>query len=167
MTRRFRNTLITLIGLAIVIASLYFIFIPDKNTQQPFDQLNPVKIEYSDLINHLEEKPQAFFFCTETHPDCLYIDNEILDALIEDANTDRFMQIFFVDATPIDETILPSAIKKSLGFSRYPAFALLSKEQNKIIVHSVYEWSDEAIFTMLGLKAWMNDNGLWLPEYTN
>lgn len=167
MNRRLIHLLIAAFVLLTLVVALYFFFKPREREQSFFNQLNENRIEYAQLIDHLSAEPKAFFFCTLEDPDCLYINNEILDALLSDANTDRFSQITFVDASAIGTNVLPSAIKASLGFSKYPAFALLSRENNRILVHSVYEWSEDRIFTVLDLKAWMSANGLWLPEYTN
>lgn len=150
--------------------SLYLIFLffqPEKKVNVLYDQVNSSWVHYEDLIQHLGTDPKAYFFCTEIEANCIYTNNEILDELAKDANTDRFTQIYFVDMAQLDIEILPSAIKSSLGFSHYPAFAMLSRNNKTIQIHAVYEWSEDAVFTPYGLKSWMMANGLWLEEYTN
>lgn len=153
--------------LSLFIYLLFIFFQPEEKVDDLFNQLNASWVDYEDLTQHLGPEPKAYFFCTETQANCIYTNNEILDDLTQDANTERFTQIYFVDMTKLSNEILPSALKSSLGFSHYPAFALLSIQQKTIQIHSVYEWSDDAVFTMYGLKSWMVANQLWLAEYTN
>lgn len=147
--------------------SIFLYFAPKMNQAPAFSQLNEKAVDYRDLLNDLSSTPKAYFFCTIDNVDCLYTNQEVIDFLITSANTQRFDQITFVDMVSIDAGILPSALKSHVGFSHYPAFAMLSKSGKDIVVHSVYEWTDEAIFTPVGLKQWMVENALWRPDYTN
>lgn len=161
---------ISLIFISIIVVvsiQLFYYFMPTEQNLELFKNLNPVTIEYKDLNNHLTETVQAYFFCTYDDQNCLYTHNEIIKPLLLSASAERFERITFVDATALDENVLPSAIKSRLGFSHYPAFVTLSKVNDKIIVHSVLEWNDDMNFTKVDLRDWMIQNQLWLDEYTD
>lgn len=153
--------------LALVLWLTYQYFDPKFSSSTPFNQLNETKVAYEDILNHLESNPKAYFFCVEDDADCNYTNQEVLNILVSSANTQRFDQIYYVDLDQIDVGILPSALKSRLGFSHYPAFALLSKNGTNIVVHSVLEWTEEAIFTPSNVKQWLIENQLWKTEYTN
>lgn len=154
--------LITLVGVL-----LFNYFKPNEQVLEPFDSLNVVKIDYIDLLNQVNETPKAFFFCTLNNQNCTYTENEIIEPLLKSASSQRFEQIYFVDVEELNQNVLPSAIKERLGFSHFPAFALLSKVDGKINILSVLEWNDAMNFTQYDLKNWMIQNQLWLDEYTN
>lgn len=158
-----------LVLLFIIVSStlLFFYFMPTEQEIKMFDNLNETKIEYKDLNNHLNESIQAYFFCSYEDQNCIYTSNEIIKPLLLSASVNRFEKIIFVDASKLDNNVLPSAIKKSLGFSHYPAFVTLSKLNDQIIVHSVLEWNDDMNFTKVDLRDWMIQNQLWLEEYTD
>lgn len=161
---------ISLIFISIIVVvsiQLFYYFMPTEQNLELFKNLNPVTIEYKDLNNHLTETVQAYFLCTYDDQNCLYTHNEIIKPLLLSASAERFERITFVDATALDENVLPSAIKSRLGFSHYPAFVTLSKVNDKIIVHSVLEWNDDMNFTKVDLRDWMIQNQLWLDEYTD
>lgn len=161
---------ISLLVLLLIITSstfLFFYFMPTEQEIKVFDNLNETKIEYKDLNNHLNETIQAYFFCSYEDQNCIYTSNEIIKPLLLSASANRFEKITFVDAYKLDNNVLPSAIKKSLGFSHYPAFVTLSKLNDQIIVHSVLEWNDDMNFTKVDLRDWMIQNQLWLEEYTD
>lgn len=161
---------ISLIFISIIVVvsiQLFYYFMPTEQNLELFKNLNPVTIEYKDLNNHLTETVQAYFFCTYDDQNCLYTHNEIIKPLLLSASAERFERITYVDATALDENVLPSAIKSRLGFSHYPAFVTLSKVNDKIIVHSVLEWNDDMNFTKVDLRDWMIQNQLWLDEYTD
>lgn len=166
-----RRTVIKIISvillLLIALMSLFLYFQPKEETKDPFNSLNPSRVIYEDLLQHVSTQPKAYFFCSPTQADCLYTMHEVVEPLMISANTQSFEQIYFVDISEIDANILPSALKQHLGFSRFPAFVMMSKTESTLNFNSVYEWSDEQIFTPLGLKAWMVENGLWKLEYTN
>lgn len=169
MTKR-RNALrligsILLVGA--VVLSLYLYFQPREDIKDPFKSLNSEPVVYANLLSHVSVEPKAYFFCSLENADCLYTMHEVIEPLLVSANTMQFDQIHFVDISEIDANILPSALKQHLGFSRYPAFVMVSKVDTRLYAHSVYEWNDEQIFTPLGLKAWMVENGLWKTDYTN
>ena len=158
-----------LIILIIVVSSvlLFYYFMPTEQNLEIFDNLNPIKIEYKELNNHLNETIQAYFFCTYDDQNCLYTHNEIIKPLLLSASAVRFERITFVNAPELDENVLPSAIKSRLGFSHFPAFVTLSKQNDQIIIHSVLEWNDDLNFTKVDLRDWMIQNQLWLDEYTD
>ena len=154
--------LLTLVGVF-----LFNYFKPDEQSFEPFDSLNVIKIDYLDLLNQINEKPKAFFFCAIGNQNCTYTENEIIEPLLKSASVNRFEQIYFVDAKELNENVLPSAIKERLGFAHFPAFVILSKVEGKIVIQSVLEWDDAMNFTQYDLKNWMIQNQLWLDEYTN
>lgn len=160
----------SLIIISIIIVSgilLFYYFMPTEQNLDIFDNLNPTIIEYKDLNNHVNETIQAYFFCTYDDQNCLYTHNEIIKPLLLSASAERFERITFVNAPELDENVLPSAIKSRLGFSHFPAFVTLSKQNGKIIFHSVLEWNDDMNFTKVDLRDWMIQNQLWLDEYTD
>ncbi len=159
--------ILVIISITIISTMLFFYFKPTEQKLGIFDNLNEQKLEYEDFNQHLNETPQAYFFCAENNQNCSYTHNEIIKPLALSASTDRFEKIYFVNASKLDENVLPSAIKSRLGFSHYPAFVVISKVQDKIVVHSVLEWNDNMNFTKIDLKDWMIQNGLWLDEYTD
>lgn len=156
-----------LITIIILTTTLLLFIEPKDPIVTNFDHYNTLKVDYLNIKEHIGSSKKAYFFCSESNADCIYTDTEIIPALINSANTNRFDQIYYVDITDINENILPSALKKHLGFAQYPAFALLSYENNKIIIHSVYEWKEDSIFSAVGIKQWMVENELWKIEYTN
>lgn len=161
---------ISLLILIFIIATstfLFFYFMPTEQELEIFTNLNPTKIEYKELNTHLNDTVQAYFFCTYTDQNCIYTHNEIIKPLLLSASAERFEKITFVDAKDLDNNVLPSAIKSRLGFSHYPAFVTLSKENDKVIIHSVLEWNDDMNFTKVDLRDWMIQNQLWLDEYTD
>ena len=161
---------ILLLILIFIIATstfLFFYFMPTEQELEIFANLNPTKIEYKELNTHLNDTVQAYFFCTYTDQNCIYTHNEIIKPLLLSASAERFEKITFVDAKDLDNNVLPSAIKSRLGFSHYPAFVTLSKENDKVIIHSVLEWNDDMNFTKVDLRDWMIQNQLWLDEYTD
>lgn len=163
--RRSRVILI-LIALLLIIIS-YSTFASRRQTLVYFDHLAKEQISFSDLTNVLDETPRAFFFCTQSDADCRYIDTKMIRVLVADANTERFDHISLVDTSSMNPSVLPSVTKATLGFSHFPAFAILSYRRGKIIIHAVLEWSKNEPFTNLNLKDWMKENDLWLNEYTN
>lgn len=167
MKNLIKIVILILIFTIILSVSLFFYFMPTEQELGIFDNLNKQKIEYKDLTNHLNESVQAYFFCSEENQNCVYTHNEIVKPLILSASTERFNKIFFVNAEKLDENVLPSAIRNRLGFSHYPAFVTLSMLNDKIVVHSVLEWNDDANFTKVDLRDWMIQNELWLEEYTD
>lgn len=167
MLKLIRLLLLIFVLLTLVGVLLFNYFKPDEQVLEPFDSLNVEKIEYIDLLNQVDERPKAFFFCTLGNQNCSYTENEIIEPLLKSASTDRFDQIYFVDVKELNQNVLPSAIKERLGFSRFPAFVLLSKVDGKMNILSVLEWNDAMNFTQYDLKNWMIQNQLWLDEYTN
>jgi len=160
--------LLTFISIIIISSIfLFYYFMPTEQNLELFNNLNPTSIEYKELNNHVNDSIQAYFFCTYKNQNCLYTHNEIIKPLLLSASTDRFERITFVDASVLDENVLPSAIKSRLGFSHFPAFVTLSKSNDMIIVHSVLEWNDDMNFTKIDLRDWMKQNQLWLDEYTD
>ena len=127
MLKLIRLLLLIFVLLTLVGVLLFNYFKPDEQVLEPFDSLNVEKIEYIDLLNQVDERPKAFFFCTLGNQNCSYTENEIIEPLLKSASTDRFDQIYFVDVKELNQNVLPSAIKERLGFSRFPAFVLLSK----------------------------------------
>lgn len=166
---KFLKRILILIGL--LLASISFViysqFTQQSNTYFEVEILNETKVDYLNLRIHVGQEPKAYFFCSPENEDCQYTYTEILVPLIKSANIERFENIYYVDITEIDENILPSALKNHLGFSKYPAFVILWKENNQIMYKSVLEWSDDAIFTSNSIRAWMIENQLWLKQYSN
>ncbi len=146
---------------------LYVFFSAKKQEVIYFKAPNIVHIAFKDLVTKMDANKVAYFFCTESNVDCRYIDKEILDFLLIDANVERFDNIILVDTETMDESILPSVLQKRFGFSDVPAFAILSYENGEIIIHSVIQWTNTNPFTAFDLKEWMKQNKLWLKEYTN
>lgn len=167
MLKLIRLLLLIFVLLTLVGVLLFNYFKPDEQVLEPFDSLNVEKIEYIDLLNQVDERPKAFFFCTLGNQNCSYTENEIIEPLLKSTSTNRFDQIYFVDVKELNQNVLPSAIKERLGFSRFPAFVLLSKVDGKMNILSVLEWNDAMNFTQYDLKNWMIQNQLWLDEYTN
>lgn len=167
MKKLLKTIILLLLFITSITVLLFFYFMPEEQDLILFENLNPVKIEYKDINNHLNETVQAYFFCTYNDQNCLYTHNEIIKPLLLSASAERFERITFVDASDLDENVLPSAIKARLGFSHYPAFVTLSKVNNQVIVHSVLEWNDDMNFTKVDLRDWMIHNNLWLDEYTD
>lgn len=160
-------TILSLILLSFVFTILYLFYKPETVKTVEFNHYNKLHVDYLNIKEHIAYDTKAYFFCSPNNDDCIYTDTEIIPALLDIANTEIFDQIYYVDITDINENILPSALKNHLGFSNYPAFAVLSYENNKIVVHSVYEWRDDSVFTVQNLKQWMVENQLWKTEYTN
>ncbi len=158
---------VILILILALFLSLYFFFSAKKQSVTYFESINTNHIAYNNLIPSMNSTPTAYYFCTETNIDCRYIDNKMLDALVIDANVERFENILLVDTATMQNSILPSALKARLGFSDFPAFAVLSYENGFVVIHSVLQWSNSDPFTLLDLKDWMKENGLWLENYTN
>ena len=167
MTKLIRLIFLLLVLTTLVGVILFNYFKPNEQVLEPYDSLNVVKIDYIDLLNQVDEKPKAFFFCALDNQNCTYTENEIIEPLLKSASTPRFDQIYFVDVKELNQNVLPSAIKERLGFSHYPAFVLLSKVEGKLNILSVLEWNDAMNFTQYDLKNWMIQNQLWLDEYTN
>ena len=159
--------LILMASAVILIVVAYLVFASRRQTLVYFESFAEERVDYEELIDVLDETPRAFFFCTESDVDCRYIDTKMIRVLINDANTTRFDHITLVDTASMNQSILPSVTKATLGFSHIPAFAILSYRNGKVIVHAVLEWSTENPFTQLNLKDWMKENDLWLNEYTN
>lgn len=162
-----RVIILLLILVASVSFAIYNQFTKARNSNFEIDILNTTKVEYLELLNHTSYEPKAYFFCSPESEDCYYTYTEILIPLVKVANVERFENIFYVDITEIDENILPSALKNHLGFSQYPAFVLLWKENGILQFKSVLEWSDESIFTVNSIRSWMIENNLWLEQYSN
>lgn len=160
-------SIITMILMIMISMTLFIFYKPQEDIIVDFNHYNPVEVDYLSIKDHLGYETKAYFFCSKENIDCIYTDTEIIPNLLTIANTERFEQIYFVDITSIDENILPSALKNHLGFSNYPAFVLLSYTDNNFIIHAVYEWKDDAVFTIQNLKQWMQENNLWKNEYTN
>ena len=166
--KNLRVSRILLIGVILTtILVTYFAFASRRQTLVYFESFAKDQIPFSELIDVLDETPRAFFFCTQADTDCRYIDTKMIRVLIADANTQRFDHITLVDTSSMNLAVLPSVTKATYGFSHFPAFAILSYRNGKIIVHAVLEWEKEAPFTFLNLKDWMKENDLWLNEYTN
>jgi len=146
---------------------LYIFFSSKKQSVSYFKSINATQIPYKDLVPSMSSTSKAYFFCTSTNNDCRYIDNEMLAILLIDAHVDRFENITLVDASSMDNSVLPSSLKARFGFSHIPAFAMLSYENGTIEIHSVLQWSNSDPFTLLDLKEWMKENDLWLDNYTN
>ena len=164
--KRYIITLSTLILLVIGLSfSLILFFQNEADTQVDFDRLYPSVILYEKLDQHVRDFPQAYFFCTTTSVNCVYVYKDILIPLMNNAGVERFEQIFFVEASILEKDILPSAMLQRLGFEEMPAFVLLRKDQNRMVYENVYAWNDAAPITLGRLKQWMLDNGLWLPSY--
>ncbi len=160
-------SILAFIVMSMLLSILYLFFQPKEVEIVEFNHYNSLHVDYLNIKEHIGNDTKAYFFCSFENADCIYTDTEIIPALLDIANTDVFDQIYFVDITEINENILPSALKDHLGFSNYPAFALLSYENDKIQVHSVYEWRDDSLFTAQNIKQWMVENQLWKAEYTN
>ncbi len=160
-------TLLSIIVLVMISALVYLFFKPEEVELVEFKHYNDLHVDYLNIKEHIGNETRAYFFCSAENADCVYTDTEIIPALLDIANTDVFDQIYYVDITDINENILPSALKSHLGFSNYPAFAVLSYENEKIQIHSVYEWRDDSVFTAQNIKQWMVENQLWKIEYTN
>lgn len=163
---KLRRILIPLTVLSFIVG-LYVFFSAKKQEVSYFKSPNIVHIAFKDLVSKMESNKVAYFFCTESNVDCRYVDKEILDFLLIDANVEKFDNIFLVDTATIDPSILPSILQKRFGFTDVPAFAILSYENGKVIIHSVIQWTNSVPFTAHDLKEWMKENELWLKEYTN
>jgi hypothetical protein len=162
-----RVIILLLILIASISFAIYNQYTKTRNSNFEIDILNTTEVEYLDLLTHTSYDPKAYFFCSPQSEDCYYTYTEILMPLVKSANVERFENIYYVDITEIDENILPSALKNHLGFSQYPAFVLLWKENGKLQFKSVLEWSDESIFTNNSIRSWMIENNLWLEQYSN
>jgi hypothetical protein len=164
--KRYIITLSTLILLIFALSvSLILFFQNEATTAINFDRLYPTIIPYEKLDQHVREDAQAYFFCTTTSVNCVYVYKDILVPLMNNAGVDRFEQIFFVEASILEKDILPSAMLQRLGFEEMPAFVLLRKDQNRIVFENVYAWNDATPITLGRLKQWMLDNDLWLSSY--
>lgn len=163
---KLQRFLIPLIVLGVFVG-LYVFFSAEKQKVVYFKAPNIVHIEFKDLVSEMNTNKVAYFFCTESNVDCRYIDKEILDFLLIDANVEHFDNIIMVDTATMDKSILPSVLQQRFGFSHVPAFAILSYENGRIIIHSVLQWTNSSPFTAFDLKEWMKENKLWLKEYTN
>jgi len=163
---KLRRFLVPLIVLGLFVG-LYVFFSAKKQEVVYFKAPNIEHIQFKDLVTRMDSNKVAYFFCTQSNVDCRYVDKEILDFLLIDANVEHFNNIIMVDTATMDETILPSILKQRFGFSNVPAFAMLSYENGRIIIHSVLQWTNSDPFTAFDLKEWMNENKLWLKEYTN
>lgn len=164
--KRYIITLSTLIFLIVALSVSLILFLQnDASTAVDFDRLYPNIIPYEKLDQHVSDAAQAYFFCTTTSVNCVYVYKDILVPLMNNAGVDRFEQIFFVEASILEKDILPSALLQRLGFEEMPAFVVLRKEQNRIVYENVYAWNDAAPITLGKLKQWMVDNGLWLSSY--
>lgn len=160
-------TILSFIILSMLFTLLFIFYKPQEKQVVEFNHYNTLQVDYLNIKEHLGNETKAYFFCSSSNADCIYTDTEIIPELLNIANTERFDQIYYVDITGIDENILPSALKNHIGFSNYPAFVMLSYSENKLQIHSVYEWSDDAVFTAINIKQWMVGNNLWKAEYTN
>ncbi|KAF0226681.1 MAG: hypothetical protein FD133_1358 [Erysipelotrichaceae bacterium] len=163
---KLRRILIPLTVLGFIVG-LYVFFSAKKQEVSYFKAPNSVHIAFKDLVSEMETSKTAYFFCTESNVDCRYVDKEILDFLLIDANVEKFDNIFLVDTSTLGPSILPSILQKRFGFTDVPAFAILSYENGKIIIHSAIQWTNSEPFTAHDLKEWMKENQLWLKEYTN
>lgn len=161
------SRIIVIVVLILTIVISYFWFSARRQTLTYFKNLAKDQIPFNELLDVLDETPRAFFFCTQDNADCRYIDTKMIRVLTSDANTERFDHITLVDTATMNLAVLPSVTKATYGFSHFPAFAILSYRNGKIVVHAVLEWEKDAPFTFLNLKDWMKDNDLWLNEYTN
>ena len=154
--------LILIVGLSV---SLVIFFQPKPQNTITFDRLYPTQIHYRNFERYVDKVDRAYFFCSLDSINCQYVYQDILVPLMNVAGTERFEQIFFVNADILKQDILPSAIKNRLGFEEMPAFVILRKEQNRIVYRNVYAWSDSNPMTLNQLKLWMIDNNLWLESY--
>ncbi len=167
-TKFFKPVRVAILMLVLALfLSLYFFFSAKKQTVNYFESINVNHIQYNKLIASMSSTKTAYFFCTETNPDCRYIDTEILNILLIDANVDRFENILLVETSSMPNSVLPSALKARFGFSDFPAFVILSYENGSVVIHSVLQWSNSNPFTLLDFKDWMKENALWLNNYTN
>lgn len=166
--KKLKSRKITIILFILVLLfSLYAYFSAKKQQVTYFKGTNAQHIAYKELVTTMNSNSVAYFFCTKSNVDCRYIDKEMLDFLLIDANVERFENIFLVDTATMDKSVLPSSLAAHFGFSNIPAFALLSYENGSVVVHSVLQWTNSNPFTSLDLKEWMKENKLWLKEYTN
>ncbi len=160
-------SILSLIVVTMIALPLYLFYEPQDEIIVEFNHYNDLHVEYLNIKEHIGYDTKAYFFCSSSNDDCIYTDTEIIPELLSIANTEKFDQIYYVDVTDIDANILPSALKEHLGFSNYPAFAILSYENSRILVHSVYEWNDNEVFSAQKIKQWMVENNLWKKDYTN
>lgn len=153
----------TIIALMVIIA-LFYVYISTRPQDAVLYSTLPSTTDLSgDTVNEFvyeKNEPVCLFFYNSDEPESRYVLTSLLDSIKAENNLDVFESLYYVDLKDYESSDDSASLKASWGFSRTPAFLVMTIQDSSVQTEDVLQWDPENPFTVDDVRNWLKDHSV-------